>query len=390
MQNTSLLPFESVKKAAESLTDPRSKSQLLAELARSQLLTKQFDAALQTFATISSSLERRVALLTADYQSFPPEKIESLLQLLETDPRTKFLAGNLALSMVEAKNIRSAWKLIETAPKTLAFESEQQRYDFLEKVLVQIDQNDWEKVLRFHQTFTEEPYSDWAALAVAKYLTGKQRDDEAEKFINSLSAPLRRSWAYWEIGFFDQAVNIIETVAITSDDEAEMEKLAIQLRIFGRAAFQRGNREKGAQLLERSESAIISLSMPMQRHRLQCFLGKVLVELQQIGSIRDYVPMETMLESLTSCSDRSRALVWLAEAGWHEGWGRAIEKLAVPERGMVESDRAEQIANVLKRCVAYQQGFKTTGDPSEDAVRISGEEFETLYFSPFAKPDCGC
>ena len=102
MTNPTLLPFDLIQEAAESLTDLRVKSQLLAELAQSQLFLEQFDAALRTLAAIPSSLERRVALLTADYQHFPPEKIGALVQLLESDPRTQFIAGNLALAMLEA------------------------------------------------------------------------------------------------------------------------------------------------------------------------------------------------------------------------------------------------------------------------------------------------
>jgi len=400
MSNTALHFFESIRNAAETFAEPRIQSQLLAELAQNQMSAGQFDAALQTFTAIPLPQERRVALLTADFQFFPQEKVESLLQLLKSDPRTKFLAGSLALAMVETNNVRPAWKLIETAEETFLFESEQQRYDFLEKALPQINEADWEKVIRFHQTFTDGTHRDWATLAIIKYLVRQQREDEAERFINALSTPLRRSWAYWELcrlssaersaNFFDKAIKIIETATISSEEEEEMERLAIQLRILGRAAFQRGDKEKGERLLERSESAIECLAMPMQRYRLRCFLGKVLLELQRIGSIQEYLPMDSMLESLPSGSDRSRVLVWLAESGWNEGWTKAIEAIVAPERGVPESDRAEQIAGVLKRFVAHDRGFEASGNPSEDSVRISGEEFETLYFNPFAEVDCGC
>ena len=393
MLDPTFLPFALIQQAAGTLTDPRVQSRLLAELAQSQFLTEQFDAALQTLTAMPSLLERRVALLTADYQLFPPEKIGSLVQLLESDPRTQSLAGNLALSMLEAKNTRSAWTLIETAKQT--FESESQRYEFLEKVLPQSPTEDWERIRRFRKTFTEEPYSDWATLAIAKYFASEQREDEAAKWVETFSSPLRRSWAYWELcrvvppanHFFDKAINMMDTV---DTKEEEQERLAIQLRILGRAACQRGNPEQGAQLLERSESAIASLTVPMQRYRLQCFLGKVLWELKLLRSIREYLPTGTMLESLPSSSDRSRLWVWLAEAGWEEGWVEAVNALAVPERGLPESDRAEQMASVLKRFVAHHQGSKASGNPTEDAVRISGEELESHYFTPFAEADCGC
>ena len=397
MSDEFTLPFKAVQKAAETLTDPHAQSQLLSELAQQQLLSKQFDTALQTFAAVDQPKERRNALLLADFGTLPTDKVEPLVQLLETDPQTKSLAGRLARPMLEAKNTDSAWKMIETA-KT-PFESEQQRYNFLEKILPQTHGNDWEKILRLHRTFTDDIYRDWASLTIIKFLAEQKRYEEAEKFVHPL-VPIRRSWAYWEMCrlvpaeqskiFFDQATATIEQIAIESGIDTDMEMLATQLRIFGHYAFLNNREEQGEQLLERSEAAATAVVMPMQRYRLQCFLGKVLVELKQIDSIQNYLPIDQILESLSSASDRSRVMVWLAEAGWNDGWTKAVEILSVPERGVLESDRAKQIADVLKRSVAHQQGFTATGDHSEDAVRISGEEFESYYYNPFAETDCGC
>jgi hypothetical protein len=240
-------------------------------------------------------------------------------------------------------------------------------------------------------------YQDWASLALIKYLAGQQRYDEAEEFIGFLSSPLRCSWAYWEIcrlspeeqadHSLDKAIEIAETIEMMSDEEEIMETLAILLRIVGRVAFERGRKEQGERLLERSEAVAASLTLPMQRYRLQCFLGKVLLELKQIASIRDYLPIDEMLESLSSGLNRSRVSVWLAEAGWSDGWTKAVETMATPERGVTESDRVQQISDVLKRFVAHHQGFEATGNPSEDSVKMSGEEFETFYFNPFAEWD---
>ena len=419
MLNMPLCPFEATQNAAETLTDLRIKSQLLSELARSRMSVGQFDTALKTFAAIPLPQERRIALLTADFQFFPSEKVESLIRLLNNDPKTNHLAGSLALSMLEAQTVPSAWQLIETAKE--AFETEQQRYDFLEKLLTRTEKNDWEKVLRshrmskiltpineddwtkvlrFHQTFTDELYRDWATLAIVKYLGFQQRYNEVEGFVNTLSSSIRRSWAYWEIcrlspaeqskTYFDKSVEIVEAVAMTPDNEEEMETLAIQLRILGRAAIQRGKPEQGEQLLEKSESAIDCLAVPMQRYRLRCFLGKVLLELRLIASIQEYVAIDEMLQSLPSGMDRSRVLVWLAETGWSEGWTKAVETMAIQERGVTETGRAGLITYILKRFVAHHQDLKASGDPSEDSVRMSGEEFETFYFSPFVKAECGC
>ena len=398
MPDSLLHLFENVQRMAETLSDPRFQSQLLSELAQQQLATRQFDAALQTFAAIPDPQERRVALLVADFQSFPPEKIDPLLQILKATPQTNPLAGRLALGMLEAKNTASAWKLVETAENV--FESEQQQYDFFEKMLLQLQAEDWTKITRFYRTFAPGTYQDWALLAMAKYLAGQKRYEEAAKYADSVALPLRWSWTYWELSqlspaeqsalYFDKAINIMETVETTSDDEEMMETLATQLRIYGRAAFLKDQKDLGERLLERSEATSASLTMPMLRYRMQCFLGKVLVELNRITSIQEYLAIDTMLGSLRSGMDRSRVLVWLAEAGWTEGWKKAVVALSAPERGVTEAERVLQMTYILKRFVAHSQGLKAIGDPSEDAARISGEEFETHYFTPFAKADCGC
>jgi hypothetical protein len=61
MLDMSLFPFESIRQAAEMLADLRVKSYLLTELARQQMILAQFDAALQTFASIPLPEERRIA-----------------------------------------------------------------------------------------------------------------------------------------------------------------------------------------------------------------------------------------------------------------------------------------------------------------------------------------
>ncbi|MDR0326839.1 MAG: hypothetical protein LBI05_00935 [Planctomycetaceae bacterium] len=391
-------PFESVLRAAETMSDPLSKSLLLSELAQQQLLTGQFDAALQTFTAIPVPMERRTALLVADFHLFPPEKIAQLVSLLKTETQTHFLAGQIALSMLEAGNEDSAWKLVETAGDS--FESEQLRYEFLKKALTQLPPGNWEKILSLFQTFKNEVQRDWALLAMIEYLIGKQRYDEAEQLADSVTVPHRRSWIYWEMcrwstakpseRYWDKAIEILEAVEMTSDNEEKTETCAIQFRIYGQAAFQKGKKEQGDHLLEKSETAAASLTMPMQRFRLQCFLGKVLVAHKQITSIKEYAAIDSMLESLRSGWNRSRVMVWLAEAGWSEGWSRAIETLCVPERGVSDAERGEQIAQILKRYVAHHQGSQATGDSDEDSVRLSGEEFETRYFNPFAEADCGC
>ena len=393
-----LLVLESVQKAVGTFSETRVQSQLLSELAQHQLATGQCDAALKTFAEIPVPQERRIALLTADFQSFPSDKAEALVQLLKTDPQTNSLTGRLALAMLEAKNTALAWKLIETDKE--AFESEQQQYGFLENALPLLRMEDWEKIPRFYRTFSPGIYQDWALLAIIRYLTERQRYDEAEKFADLLVLPLRLSWAYGEMcrasppeqsqHYFDKAIEVIETVEISPNDEETTEMLAVQLRVFARVAFQREQKIQGDRLLRRSEAAAASLTVPMQRYRQQCFLGKVRVEWKHVESVADYLAIDAMLETLSSGLDRSRVLVWLAEAGWSEGWTKAVEAISAPERGVPESDRVRQIIDVLKRFTAHRQGLPATGDSEEDSVRLSGEEWEAYYFNPFAGADCGC
>jgi len=398
MSNVSLLPFEAARRAAESLNDPRVQSQMLSELAQCQLSTEQFDAALQTFAAIPLPLERRIALLVADFQSFPPERVEPLLELLETDVQTRFLAGRLAISMLAVKNVPAAWKVLEL--ERSAFETDEQQYEFFQKVLPLVHADDWEKVQRLYRRFLPGMYQDWASLALIRYLVERQRTGEVEQFIEPISSPLRRAWAYWVIyrlspegqteRYFDKALEIVETIEIMPNHEETMEHLAVVLRIFGRAAFKKNRRGQGERLLERSEAAATVQTLPIHRYRLQSFLGKVLLELGLIGSIREYLAIKDMLESLTSALNRSRLSVWLAEAGWNEGWTHAIETMATPQRGVEESDRMQQISAVLRRFVAHHQGLVGTGDPVEDALRLSAEEFESRYFDPFAEWECDC
>ena len=372
-------PFASARNIAETLTDRRIQSQLLSELARQQLATAQFGAALQTFAAIPDMQERRVALLIADFQAFPPEYVESLVELLESHPLTHSLAGRIALTMLEANNTATAWKLVDTAHDP--FEFDQMRYEFLVAALPLLPADEWHRIPRFSRTFAQ--YRDWASLAIAKHLAGRGQLEEAERYIEQLASPLRRSRAYWEINQTDKAIEIANDISIVANDMEAMEGLAIQLRIYGRA-------QRDERLLERSEGAISVITMPMTRYRLQCFLGKVLVDLRLIDSIGEYLAIDQMLTSLSSGIDRSRVSVWLAEAGWNAGWTQAVGVLAEPERSVAEWERAEQIGNVLRRFVAHHQHLQPTGDPLEDAVRLSGEAFEAFHFHPFAEEDCGC
>jgi thioredoxin-like negative regulator of GroEL len=385
-------PFEPALKAAETMTDPKVKSALLTEIVRLQTAAGQFDAAIKTLQKIP---ERRAALLGADFRFLPPEKTEPLAELLQRDPQTAILTGRIALTMLESKNTASAWQLAETV-KT-PFGSDRERYDFLKAALpLTTGGEEWEKVLNLYQTFSDENDKSWAALAAAKHLVSREADTEAERLTDSMTLPIRRSWAYYEMfrltqsaNHFKKAAEIIETITLP-DKQDEIETLATQLRIFGRTAYQNGWKESGERLLEKGESAASQLKMPIPRCRLQCFLGKVLVELRLIASIHEYVPIAETLDSFSSGLDRSKLSVWLAEAGWSGGWTAAMESAAQAERGVQESERADRITEILKRFLSHQKRAEPSGDPHEDSTLLSGEEFESFYFSPFAQTDCGC
>ncbi|MCL2005129.1 MAG: hypothetical protein FWG73_03095 [Planctomycetaceae bacterium] len=395
-------PFEVAEFAANSLADSRLQSQLLGELAQLQLAAGLFSDALQTFANVPDPREQRIALLGADFAALPAEKVKPLVELLESHPQTERLAGRIAIGMLNASRddtaYNTAWMLVETAFDP--FESEQQRYDFLEKLLPKIHADDWSRVQRFYRSFIPSPFRDWASLALIKYLAEQGRYDEAERYADALSLPIRQSWAYWEMSrvvpeerqtlYFAKACRIAEGIAIVENDDEMMEMLAVQLRIFGRNFGKNFAGDPANGLLERSEAAAAAISLRMQRYRQQCFLGKVLVDLRQVPSVADYLPIAEMLESLPSNLERSRILVWLAEAGWEAGWLESMGALSLPQRGVLESDRAMRLAEVLRRYSAHRQALVALGDPAEDAVRLSGEEFEALYFNPFAEEDCDC
>lgn len=402
--NVFTLPFESVRKAAQTFVDPQVKSCLQGLLVQSQLETGQFDAALKTLTTISPPKDRRTALSFVDISLVPLEKIEPFVQLMQSDKETEWQIGYCAITLLESKNTPSAWKWIETAQKP--FETEHTRYLFIKNVLPLIKENDWGRVLCLHRRFTDPLYKDWATLEMIKFLTRQQRYEEADTFARSFALPTRRSWAFAEMSrltdaaqsakFLDSAIEEINVANVDSsktetEQEREAENLAIQLRILGRLTLQQGHQESGEQLLERCESIIAGIKMPMQRYKQQCFLGKVLIEWNLISSIQDFVPVETILSAFSSGTDRAKVLVWLAEAGWNEGWQRAVEALSLSERGVMESERAAEIVFVVNRCVSHHRGSKTPpGALDMHGYHSSGEEWETLSFTPFADPDCNC
>ncbi|MDR0521211.1 MAG: hypothetical protein LBH00_05085 [Planctomycetaceae bacterium] len=399
-------PVSAALLAADKLTDSRSQSKLFGEIARLQTANEEFDDAFQTLRKITVPDECRTVLLLINWQPLPLERIAALVNLLESRPQTAFLAGRLAMNMLEEngsmqpspplketsarqkKNNAAAWKLINTAKQP--FESEEQRYHFFHRMISIIQQyqclpgwqEEQQKAVSFSASFTDEIYRDWAFYDLAAHCLS-----EAENFADKIAHPLRRAWCYNALRNYEKAKEIIETINIVAEKQDEAEMLSIASRIIGMNI----GKEAGASLLERSEAAAAVIKIPMTRYRLQCFLGKVLKEQGRITAIEEYLPVRDMLASL-SHFDRSRAAVWLAEAGWTAGWAAAVESAAAPMRGIPETDRAEQMTEVIRRYAAYRARLKraANGYAIDETILFSGEELERSSFSPFALSDCGC
>jgi hypothetical protein len=114
----------------------------------------------------------------------------------------------------------------------------------------------------------------------------------------------------------------------------------------------------------------------------------VLREAGKIDSVQDYLISVDLVNF--NGIDRSRLLVWAAEAGKERCWTEAVEAANQPERGTTEQDRTDRIAEILRRFVVRNEKRLPTDDPNVDEIHLSAEEFEEHYFSPFGILGCGC
>jgi predicted negative regulator of RcsB-dependent stress response len=399
-------PFIATQTAVERLSNPLAKSLILAELAGVQAENGLIDDAFTSIAQIPNRSEKRNVLSRLAFQSVGQNKTELLIRLVQTmfevDTGSSATVGRLAQSLLEAGNekgkiyVTTALELVRAVEHP--FDSERLRYDFVAK-LIEIDVNEQSSNIRqFIETFTDTDYRDWALLAFAKRFAVQNQWADAEKIAGDFLLPRRQSWAFFELSrlatgekkqkLLERAGEILETIFIEPDSA---EALSVQLRILGKTAFEAENEEVGIRLLERSEAAAACVPTPMQRFRTQYFLAKVLRELRQIDSVRNYLNIRELAESKLSGIERSRVWVWLAEAEpSDDNWTTAIQSASEPDNQSADIPCAERVAEILKRFSHRNRQNAPTGEPDIDAVRLDAENFEEYYFSAFTITDCGC
>ncbi|MDR3233507.1 MAG: hypothetical protein LBT46_07585 [Planctomycetaceae bacterium] len=404
---------------AEEFSDETAKNQLLGEIVKLSAQSGQNSGALQTLQKIPNDSERKILLLGWDWKNFTQDAVRDLVTVIESRPQTATLAGRIALSMLEAEKTDTALLLLKSVKRP--FETEKQRYVFLDNYLngYLTGADSIKETLTLLDGFKDETYRSWGRLALAKRLAVLRRYQEAEGFAEKFTPPEQRSWVFLEFykiepanrHYLERAGTILNDLPLTFDTPESAESAAIQLRITGTQCHWQGLTELGEMLLEKSEAVGKSVLTPLPRLRLQCFLAKVLRELKLIDSAEDYIPLSEIRQEALSSIDRSKALVWFNEAAGLEqeiDWLRIIRSLNVREKGTMDTSRTVRITEILKRFAALRQQYCSaalrqqrsstalrqpclpSGNPDEDAVNLSGEEYESYYFSPFVSNDCGC
>lgn len=399
-------PFETVRQAADSLANPLARSTLLAELAKAQVDAGAFDDALTTVDVIPNRMEKRKILLHLALDAVRDGRRTDLFRLarrmLETDSQAGPVVGRLALDVLESGEVDAAMELLRIAETP--FDSDRARYDFLGKLLPLTGLEKLDDVQKFLDQFSAPDYRDWALLAFARRLAALGEWAEAEEWADSFSQPRRRSWALYELSrmaegerrkkLFERSAKILWTIPIESDGDSEdTEKQAIQLRILGKSALRDGFTDTGYSLLERAEAAAQAISVPIQRSRALLFLAKVLRESGLIDSVGTYLDASNWNRPNLPGIQCSRLLQWKAETERNklDDWNASVREAARPEK--LETDefpRVERLAELVRRFSFQHQKTEPTGRPDRDAMLLSAEEFEEYYFSPFAVDDCNC
>jgi hypothetical protein len=395
-------PFDVTLAAAELMSNPMAKSLTLAELAQAQAEAGLIDNAFDSINNIPNRSEKRQALFRLAFRAVQENKTENLLRfvwaMVDVDPKSMPSVGRLAQSLLENGNHTKAMELVLTVEKP--FDSERNRYDFVAKFIELADKEQLDGIQLFFETFSDTDYRDWGNLALAKRFVLLEQLPEARTIAEFFSLPLRQSWAFFELSrltagknsnlFLLRAGEILETISIEPESA---ESLAIQSRILGKTALKTGNTEQGLRLLEWSETAAAQIPVPFQRFRAHYFLAKVLRELGQIHSVREYLDPAAWMRLEISGLDRSRIDVWAAEAEPSDvltAWSTAIQDAGKPEQKSADILRAERIVEILRRFTFRNNKIPPSGEPERDAVNLPAEEFEEYYYSPFAIKDCNC
>lgn len=399
-----LLPFKEALDSADGFSNLLARSALLVELARAQVEAGLVEESLACIRRIPNQIEQKGVLLDLAIESIRRGRTESLLkitrQLIAVDPNAAHVVGRLALTLAESGGETGLLlDLLRTTKQP--FDSDRNRYEFFDKFLAFGNADRLPEARRFLETFEDKDYRDWGVLALAKRSASLGAWPEAEEMAVWPELDRRRSWIFLELSrlaetkrrdkLLDRSVEILEAIPIGKENA---ETLAVQLRLTGKDLYRAGLADTGERVLERAEAAATSIPDKVQKIRARLFLARVLRRHGLVGSVRDYFD-PTEIDSIgLGPTDRSRAFQWLAEAQGPpddlSAWIEAIRSIREPAGSTDDFHRAERIAETVHRFACRDREPVPTDEPDRDAVILSGEEFESFYFSPFAIDDCGC
>ncbi|GHT25950.1 hypothetical protein FACS18942_02290 [Planctomycetales bacterium] len=430
-------PFDAAVDAAKTLTSQLARTTLLSEIAKIQFDAGLVDEPLRIAALIESPLEKRNVLRNAaldfierktNFDALPKILKMFLDAETQTHSRNSYFAGQVAILLLEVKppQIETALQVLKTTDEP--FESDSIRYDFITKLLKTGGKNYKDTVKKMLPLFKSSDYRDWGCLMLLKAFADWSEWSEAEKTADSFVPHLRKSWAFFELSkiarkeenkqraadYFSLAADILSTAADNvSREQKEVHRTAVQLRIFGKEALKYGsensgedsNKDKGTKLLEQAEEVAAGIIPPLERCRQQLFIAKVLQEFRELDLVQNYVNIKIIDDKTLSGIDRSRIIQWFLEVKQHSNntgggykfpdWSQAVQTAAeeVPKTPFAAADELNQvkrIAEILRRFVHRKQMVAANGNPKDDINRLSGEEYEEYYYSPFAVEDCGC
>lgn len=433
--------FDLILCGADRLGHSQARSDLLAGIADVQSRSGRLDEALKTVEKVPGHERKRTVLtniaLHAVEQRYAEDDILNVARtLLAVDSRSSVFVGRLAQMLLEQTppRTRLALRLIELSGHS--FESQRNRYDFILK-LIQVDNDvfaaDIDKQI---ELFDDENYRDWSRLALMKTLAERDEWNRAAKIAEAFARLERRSWALFELSriaekakgdatkadaFRFRAAEILQDVSSQGSlffkrKHAEViRKICVQFRVFGRSMLESGwqnhdKHELAMQLLEQGESLATEISPPFERLKALLFLARVLRQSGQIPSVRDYVDLDQIASKEWSPIQRSRLFQWTAEAergaaekvsqAADDFWLRSVREVVDAqnlngnkvERSFDTDDfsLAERLLEIAWHFSLRNENIEPCGNPDVDARQLSGEEFETYYFSPFAVEDCGC
>ena len=383
------MPINTAIDAAGPSTTGSARNRILEEVAKTRFRLGQFENALRGIenAPNEKAVLRQLAIESVG-QNSADQAVTILRRLTDLDPESAPLAGRLASSLLDNGNSDGALKIVQSVD--MSFESDRSRHDFIAKLLEQDRFDDARKLM---ESLKDAELRDWTLLAFVKRYATLGRHTETEKVVDRFSSQEKQAWAFFEAGqcspkpdeWLRRAGTIIEA---RDADETTAEAVAIQRRIVGKALWNAGEPEAARQLLESSEAALAIIKEPFRRFRAHCFLARVLQNIDELDSVRNYVDVSSLKAASFSPIQRSELLQWFAEAsGIAVDWAHAVRAAA---KETDETLRSRRIVDILRRFSYAAEKTSPTGDPDLDAVLLPGEEFEEHYYSPFTVNDCDC